>query len=532
MGISRFFGKKPHAQPVHKPKLASISAGNAGPYWDESRAWVPASLPFASIHDTRAFENPSYPQMPLFQRRHTEAAQQAGWPVMPQYSSVTLPNPNTNSSTRVNNYFLRADQPPDPRRSGFSLPPSPVFPPNVVPPDESDSEFEDDEEYEGEDEQEHEYEHGQRPEQPPVAMEPSPSHPSPRRPSDSSTTLSTKHTHSSPGRSRSLSGTTVLTGTTRTAVSTLSKGSNLPKSPTQHLTSELFGPQPPFLNLMTPSQPPTPQKSPFLPPSPRSADHVVPHPGGPPKLDPPVLKPAPPPAPSSALARSKSLIRSLTSRGNKDKDNDRVIPPKEQSLPTLPGLGAKFPPSTLANKKHYHARSQSLSALTALAPIKPLDPDGYILSRPQRFLFDSSEPFSGFVMSSSHCVLYKKKLYPTAEHLLQAHRFLKNKGKVAEEVRTCSRDPKVALRFAMSKCGEQRKDWDQIKLGKLEEVVYLKFTQHPELREQLVVTHPADLAFHSPGDTYWGVDDEGKGRNEVGKALMKVRDRLKREGML
>jgi len=136
------------------------------------------------------------------------------------------------------------------------------------------------------------------------------------------------------------------------------------------------------------------------------------------------------------------------------------------------------------------------------------------------------------MMSSPHCVLYKKKLYPTAEHLLQSHRFLKNKGKVAEEVRTCSKDPKVALRFAMAKCGEQRKDWDQIKLGKLEEVVYLKFTQHPELREQLIVTHPADLAFHSPGDTYWGVDDEGKGRNEVGKALMKVRDRLKREGML
>jgi len=66
----------------------------------------------------------------------------------------------------------------------------------------------------------------------------------------------------------------------------------------------------------------------------------------------------------------------------------------------------------------------------------------------------------------------------------------------------------------------------------LEEIVYLKFTQHPDLRDQLIVTHPAELAYHCPGDTYWGVDDDGRGRNEIGKALMKVRDRLKREGML
>ena len=66
----------------------------------------------------------------------------------------------------------------------------------------------------------------------------------------------------------------------------------------------------------------------------------------------------------------------------------------------------------------------------------------------------------------------------------------------------------------------------------MEEVLYLKFTQHDDLRAELVSTHPARLVWASPRDPYFGTGPTGKGQNELGRLLMQVRDRLKAEGGL
>lgn len=64
----------------------------------------------------------------------------------------------------------------------------------------------------------------------------------------------------------------------------------------------------------------------------------------------------------------------------------------------------------------------------------------------------------------------------------------------------------------------------------MEEVLYLKFTQHEDLREELISTHPAQLIWGAKRDALFGIGHDGKGRNELGKLLMSVRDRLKDEG--
>lgn len=67
---------------------------------------------------------------------------------------------------------------------------------------------------------------------------------------------------------------------------------------------------------------------------------------------------------------------------------------------------------------------------------------------------------------------------------------------------------------------------------------YLKFTQDPNLREQLLDTGSRELVEASPRDRIWGIGfgakNAGKtrgrwGLNLLGKALMRVREQLKEE---
>jgi predicted NAD-dependent protein-ADP-ribosyltransferase YbiA (DUF1768 family) len=60
----------------------------------------------------------------------------------------------------------------------------------------------------------------------------------------------------------------------------------------------------------------------------------------------------------------------------------------------------------------------------------------------------------------------------------------------------------------------------------MEDVLYLKFQQHGDLRTLLLSTFPADLVYAESGDLFWG-DGAGGGMNELGKSLMRVRERLR-----
>ncbi len=72
-----------------------------------------------------------------------------------------------------------------------------------------------------------------------------------------------------------------------------------------------------------------------------------------------------------------------------------------------------------------------------------------------------------------------------------------------------------------------REDWESIKLNIMEEIIRCKFDQNPELKEKLLNTEDLLLIEGNDwNDTYWGVC-RGKGLNNLGKLLMKVRDSYK-----
>lgn len=74
----------------------------------------------------------------------------------------------------------------------------------------------------------------------------------------------------------------------------------------------------------------------------------------------------------------------------------------------------------------------------------------------------------------------------------------------------------------------------------VEDANYFKFSQNEDLREVLLDTGERMLVEASPDDKIWGIgfnseDAEGResewGNNGLGKALMKVRERLREEGV-
>ncbi|HKQ50267.1 MAG TPA: NADAR family protein [Phycisphaerae bacterium] len=74
-----------------------------------------------------------------------------------------------------------------------------------------------------------------------------------------------------------------------------------------------------------------------------------------------------------------------------------------------------------------------------------------------------------------------------------------------------------------------RPDWEQVKIGVMEDCVRYKFTHHADLREKLLATGDAELIEGNTwGDRFWGVCD-GQGENHLGKILMKVRAELRAE---
>lgn len=74
-----------------------------------------------------------------------------------------------------------------------------------------------------------------------------------------------------------------------------------------------------------------------------------------------------------------------------------------------------------------------------------------------------------------------------------------------------------------------RPDWEDVKDDIMLNVVCAKFDQHPDLAQKLLETGDEELVEGNTWeDRYWGVCG-GKGKNMLGKILMRVREELRRK---
>lgn len=130
--------------------------------------------------------------------------------------------------------------------------------------------------------------------------------------------------------------------------------------------------------------------------------------------------------------------------------------------------------------------------------------------------------------------------FNTAEQYMMYHKaMLFNDRENAEKIRATS-DPKKQKAFGRLVKNFDPAVWDEHKLNIVTQGNYLKFSQNPSLKRDLLATGDKLLVEASPVDKVWGVglhyDDDlildeknWKGENLLGVALMNTRTRLKEE---
>lgn len=128
--------------------------------------------------------------------------------------------------------------------------------------------------------------------------------------------------------------------------------------------------------------------------------------------------------------------------------------------------------------------------------------------------------------------LYKKSLvfegisFPTAEHAYQYGKFR------GEDTRKWAMEaPKPHLLAILAHglfAWDIVENWHSIKLLRMYRILKVKFSD-PELRDKLLDTENSILIENSKSDSFWGIGRDGKGRNRLGKMLLRVRDQIKKE---
>jgi ribA/ribD-fused uncharacterized protein len=129
--------------------------------------------------------------------------------------------------------------------------------------------------------------------------------------------------------------------------------------------------------------------------------------------------------------------------------------------------------------------------------------------------------FSNF---SSFAVYWHDQDWMTVEHAYQASKFMD------EAIRTLVRNARSAhdsKEVARANHNKVRPDWDEVKLGLMEEILRAKLEQHPYIQQKLLESGDAIIVEDSPKDSYWGCGPDWKGENYLGRLWMKLRDEIR-----
>ena len=130
--------------------------------------------------------------------------------------------------------------------------------------------------------------------------------------------------------------------------------------------------------------------------------------------------------------------------------------------------------------------------------------------------------FSNF---SKHSFIVDGRIWMTSEHYYQAQKHIENK-EYYDKIHMAL-GPMDAAKLGRNSSNTFRKDWDEVKLNVMKEVILLKFLSNTSAQKVLLSTGEKELIEASLTDNYWGEGKDGKGENNLGKILMSVRKILK-----
>ena len=119
-------------------------------------------------------------------------------------------------------------------------------------------------------------------------------------------------------------------------------------------------------------------------------------------------------------------------------------------------------------------------------------------------------------------ITYNGHTFKSAEAAFQAQ---KDASRASEFEYICG---KAAKR--LGRTVKMRFDWESVKLGIMEEILRIKFSD-PELKQKLLAVTEPIVEENTWQDTYWGVCED-KGQNNLGKLLTKIKNDMQKESIL
>ena len=87
--------------------------------------------------------------------------------------------------------------------------------------------------------------------------------------------------------------------------------------------------------------------------------------------------------------------------------------------------------------------------------------------------------------------------------------------------------PAIAAKLGRPRRVTLRRDWESVKVDVMRQALAAKFEQHDDLRVLLLSTGTEALIEDTDEDVFWGCGSDGRGRNELGRLLVELRERLR-----
>ena len=191
-------------------------------------------------------------------------------------------------------------------------------------------------------------------------------------------------------------------------------------------------------------------------------------------------------------------------------------------------------------------RKEEVKTVVAETPVKKTRKlrKKEVEKEPEPILFfgadESKGSYRNFSNMSEHPVTIEGVKYPTVEHYFQAMKAKEFGDTDVYDRIVKSKTPKAAKALGRKVSNFVVETWEAKRDDIMEKAVRTKFVQHPSLRTQLMETGDKVIGEANPRDTYWGIGtsmnlekakypSKWRGKNMLGKLLMKLRDDFNKE---
>ena len=141
----------------------------------------------------------------------------------------------------------------------------------------------------------------------------------------------------------------------------------------------------------------------------------------------------------------------------------------------------------------------------------------------EKQIFFYEHEFYVFSNFSSFKLEWKGYDWMTSEHAYHSEKF--SDVEIIEKLKN-ARSAHEAMEVAYANKDKYRKDWGDVKLGIMKDILRAKVAQHPYVKKKLLQSGDKELVEDSWRDDFWGWGPNKDGKNHLGKLWMEIRNEL------